>query len=181
MRCFMSLLALMVLANVTRAEPVDNPEFTSWAKFPAGSSVTMKTVTQLKDFKSEVKVTSKLVSVAADKLVIETESITVVNGMEFKGPPMKRDVLKKVDVPKAADPAVPPVKPEGKTESGTETLKIAGTEVKTKWTKFQTKANGTDVESQTWTSEDVPGMMVKVVTNSGETKMTMELVEIKKP
>jgi hypothetical protein len=182
MRSILTILALVVVGAVSRAEPMENPEFASWSKFKPGTSLTMKTVSQLKDIKSEVKVTTKLVEVGAEKLVLEMESISVLNGMEFKAPAMKRDVPKTVDVPKTPEQAVAkPGKPEGTTEEGTETVKVSGTEVKTKWFKYKSKANGVEVDGQTWTSDEIPGGMVKMLTNAGETKMTMEVVEFKKP
>jgi hypothetical protein len=183
MRTVVSCFALLIVATIALADPVENPEYTSWSKHKAGTSVTTKTSSKIKDISSEVKTTTKLVEVGKDKLVLETETATVVNGMEFKAPGMKRDVQKSIDVPKpkAGEKAPAPGKPEGTTEEGAETLKIGGTEVKTKWYKYKSKTPTGEVSGQTWMSEDVPGQLVKMEVTAGDVKTTTEVIEFKKP
>lgn len=182
---FRSVLAACVLAAAPTAgfaaEKIDNPEFKSWAGYKPGASVTLKTVTDFAGNKTESLMTNKLVEVGADKLVIETTTVTKVAGMEIAGPPFKRDVPKMLDGP-TGKPAATVGKPEGTFENGTEEVKIAGTAIKTKWYKFKLEK---PVQSlgQTWMSDEVPGMIVKSVTKlEGQvaSTTTMELVEIKK-
>lgn len=183
MRPLLTLAALVVAAGSCRAEPVENPEFKNWSQFKAGATATLKTESEFNGMKSEIVITNKLVEVGADKLVLETTTVSKFNGMEFKQPPTKRDVTKTIDLPKAAGdkPTAKPEKPEGTTEEGTETLKIDGKDVKTKWVKFKNKTPDGDVEGQTWTSDDVPGMVVKNVTKTKTVTTTMTLTEFKKP
>ncbi len=173
---------LFVTASVTHADPVDNPAFKSWAKFKPGTSITMKTESEFSGMKSEITIISKLVEVGKEKCVIEVETISKVNGMEFKAPAMKQDVPKTFDIPKPKDGKEPKVElPDVKKEDGEETLKISGIEVKTKWSKYKSKTAAGESEGQTWLSEDVPGGVVKSVSKSGTVSTKMELVEIKKP
>jgi hypothetical protein len=129
--------------------------------------------------------TTTLIETGDEKLVVETTSVANVAGMVIKSPPFKRDVQKTVMVTKGLKKEdVQGGKPPGTTEEGTETLKIAGTEVKTKWYKFKSDVGGTKTESKMWTSDEVPGMMVKMEASSAgavATTTKMELVEIKKP
>ena len=119
-----------------------------------------------------------------DKLVLDTSSMTKVNGMEIKSPVVKRDVPKTFTIPKVEKPKDDPKVEKPKTEEGTETLKVGGVEVKAKWYKVTQDVMGTKTNSQTWTSDDVPGGLVKMVTKTSGTvegTITMEVVEFKKP
>lgn len=182
MRCLFSIGFVLALAVAAKAEPVDNPAYKSWSNFKPGTQITMKTESEFNKMKSEILIVTKLVEVGKDKCVIEVETISKINGMEFKAPAMKQDVPKTFDVPKPKDGKDPKVDlPESKKEEGTETVKISGLEIKTKWIKYKTKTPAGDSEGQTWLSDDVPGGLVKSVTKSGDISTSTELIEIKKP
>ena len=183
------ILALGLLVLVPGIAPADetiaNPEFACWSKFKKGTSVTLKMTTMAAGTKSETTVTTTLVETSADKLVVETTSVANVAGMVIKSPAFKRDVQKTVMVPKGLKKEeLQGGKPPGTVEEGTETLKIAGKEIKAKWYKSKSEAAGTKSETKMWMSDDVPGMMVKMeASTAGAFASTtkMELVEIKKP
>jgi hypothetical protein len=185
---FAAAVVFALVARPAFAEDKDtypNPEFGTWSKCKAGTSVTLKTTTDAAGMKSELLMTNTLVEVGADKLVIETTNTIKVNGMEIKTPAQKREITKTIMVPKGVkkdDPANG--KPKGTTEEGTETLKVAGMEVKTKWYKAAVEVAGVKSETKHWVSDDVPGMVVKSVTTTTgavNSTTTMELIEIKKP
>jgi hypothetical protein len=161
---------------------IDNPEYTSWSKYKPGTTVKMTIVNNAGGQKFEIARTSKLVEVTAEKCVLEDEGMTKVAGMEVKQPATKRDVPKTLEVDAKSADAIKAVKPEGTTEEGTETLKVSGTEIKTKWYKFKSKAAGgaAATEGQMWMSEEVPGLMVKMTTKTDQSEMKMELVEFTK-
>ena len=182
----MTPAVLVVCAGLAPAQDkVDNPEFANWSKFKKGTSVTLKTVSSFNNMSSEASVTSTLVEVGADKLVIEMTSAVKASGMEFKAPPTKRDVTKTITLPndyKKEDFAKG--RPPGTYEEGSETIKVGGIDVKAKWYKYKADMDGTKTEAKMWMSGDVPGMMVKSeMTTLGAiaTKTTMEIAEIKKP
>ena len=183
--CFVSVAALALAAGATSAEDtVPNPEFTGWAKFKKGTSVTVKTTTTGGGTTSETLSTSQLVEVGPDKLVIEYVSVTTVNGMELKLPTSQREIPKSLPLPKGAKKGDPPPKPPVPTETGAETLKIIGLELKTTWSKNKVEVAGTTSESKVWMSDEVPGAMVKMestVTGVVNSTTKTELVEIKKP
>jgi hypothetical protein len=191
MRLTRPVVALAVLALVAcpaaAQDSVPNPEFASWSKYKPGTRVTLKSTSEAAGVNSEFTMTTTLVEVGADKLVVETETVVNAGGMEFKTPGQKRDVPKSVAIPKGAKKENQPAaagKPPGTYEEGTETLKVAGTEVKTKWYKYKTEQDGIKVESQMWMAEDFPGMLVKNVTKTSGTVASttrMEVVEFKKP
>jgi hypothetical protein len=182
----MTLAIVLALPAMAAAQDkVNNPEFANWSKFKKGASVTLKSTSEFNKMSSETLIIFTLVEVGADKLVIETTSVAKVNGMEIKVPPMNRDVTKTVELPKGVKKEdFTAGKPPGTTEEGTETLKIGGTEVKTKWYKYKADVDGTKTEAKMWISDDVPGMMVKSeMTLSGKFASTtrMEVTEFKKP
>ncbi len=179
-----SVAVLALAAGAASAQDAaPNPEFSGWAKFKKGTSVTVKTTTIGGGATSETLSTSTLVEVGADKLVIEYVSVTNVNGTELKLPTSRREIPKTVPQPKGAKNGDPPAKPVP-TETGTETLKIIGLELKTTWSKNKVEAAGTTSESKVWMSDEVPGAMVKMestVTGVVTSTIKTELVEIKKP
>lgn len=183
------LAAVAVLALVARpalaADTIPNPEFNSWSKFKKGTSVTMKVASVAAEVKSEIVTTTTLVEVAADKLVLETESAIKINGMEIKMPAEKRDVLKTLELPEGTKKEdVTAGKPPGATEEGTETLKISGVEVKTKCYKYSGEVAGTKTESKVRVTAELPGTMVKSVTTAtgaSTSTTTVEVTAFKKP
>jgi hypothetical protein len=182
MRTLLTLAALVAVVSAASAEPIDNPAFKSWSKFKPGTQISMKTESEFNKMKSEIVIVSKLVEVGADKCVIEVETTTKINGMEFKAPAMKQDVPKTYDLPKPKDGKGPKVEtPDVQKEEGKETLKIGGVEVKTTWMKYKSKSKAGESEGQTWMSDDVPGGLVKSVSKSGDVSTKTELIEIKKP
>ena len=183
---FTAATVFVLFAGLAAAQDkVDNPEFANWSKFKKGTSVTLKVISTFNNMSTESTITSTMVEVGADKLVIEMTSVVKSGAMEFKSEPVKRDVSKTVTLPKEFKKEdFAKGKPPGTYEEGTETLKVGGMDVKTKWYKYKADVDGIKTEAKMWTSEDVPGLMVKSeMTTSGAVATTtkMEITEIKKP
>jgi hypothetical protein len=180
-----AVLVALAAGPAPAQETVDNPEFATWSKFKPGTSITIKSTTTANGMATELAMTVTLVEVGTDKVVLETSGVTKAMGMEFKLPASKRDSPKTITLPKdVPKPPAPGAKPEGTYEEGTETVKAAGTEFKTKWYKTKAEAGGVKTESKMWISDDVPGTVVKMESKSSgaataETKF--ELTEFKKP
>jgi hypothetical protein len=182
MKRILTVLAVLAFAPLSRAEEIDNPSFKSWAKHKVGTTVTMKTVSDVAGQKTEAVMTSKLVELTADKAVVEMTVTTKVAGMEFTTPATKMENPKKIKVegkkPEAAG------KPEGVVKEGEETVKVGGKEYKAKFYETKTKTPSGDVEGKIWMSDEVPGGMLKMESKlsgavAGTT--TMEVTEIKTP
>ena len=183
-----SLASVVVLAlaagGASAEDTIENSEFANWSKFKKGTSVTVKTTSTANGFTSEIVSTSTLVEVGADKVVVEYVTVTKFNGMEVKAPAARREIPKTIAVvkdPPKRDPKDPKVT---EMETGTETIKIIGLELKTKWTKNKVDAGETKVESKVWMCDDIPGMMVKMessMTGTVTSTTKVELVEFKKP
>ena len=171
-----AVVVLMAVAASPAADDkkkVENPIFKSWAKYKPGTSVVMKTSLDAGGMPLETVTTTTLVEVKDDKVVVEVESVTKFMGKETKAPATKQDLLKEYEVGKVPD-TDPKVKPEGKTEDGKKKLKVGGTEFECQWVKY----TGKEVESETYISDDVPGMMVKTVSKAKTGGMTMEVTEV---
>jgi hypothetical protein len=177
----LALAAGLALAD----ETIDGPEFHSWSKFKPGTSITFKATTTAAEASSEATMTVKLLEVADEKVVLETSGVTKVAGMEFKVPTSRRDSTKTITIPKGVPkPPKPGDKPDGTYEEGTETIKAAGQEFKTRWYKTKTEIGGVKIESKMWICEDVPGTMVRMEsksTGASTADSKFELVEFKTP
>src|SRR5262245_32215839 len=129
-----TLAVLALIAGPAAAQDsIPNPEFASWSKYKPGTRVVLKSSSEAAGVKSEFTMTTTLVEVGADKLVVETETLIKAGDMEFKTPGEKRNVPKTLTIPKGAKKEDAPAtdKPAGTYEDGTETLKVSGMEVKT--------------------------------------------------
>lgn len=182
------ILALVVSLGGGAAgaqEKMENPTYASWAKHKVGTAITLKSTTTSTMFSSETLIGMKLVEVTGEKVVIETTGKSKVAGMEVELPPMKQDHLKTIELPKGAKKEdLAAGKPAGTTKEGTETVKVGGQDVKTKWYEYEVKTKDSAMTAKMWMSDDVPGSLVKMETKvltplAADTKM--ELVEIKKP
>src|SRR5262249_31604251 len=182
---FLAAAALLLSAGYSLAETVDNPEFANWKKFPKGTTVTLKITSKMGEMTSETSLTHKLIEVGDDKVVLESSAVIKSMGRETKAPTRKREVPRKTELPKGAKKGdCTRGTPPGTTEEGTETIKVAGKSLKTKWYKYKIEMGGVKADSKMWSSDEVPGMIVKMdASSSGAVSSTMkvELVEFKKP
>lgn len=180
-----AVLAVFAGGLALAQEKVENPEYASWAKHKKGTAVTLKSTTVAGAINSESVITTTLADIGADSLTVEMAVTSKVNGMEFKNPPIKREIAKSVALPAGVKKEdFGKVAAGAKAEEGTETVKVGGAEYKAKWYKSKTKAGDGEVESKVWMSDDVPGGLLKTVaTTTGATPatVTLEVVEVKKP
>lgn len=182
--CFASVVTLVLAGAASADDTMPNSEYTNWSKFKKGTTVTVKMTSVAAGITSETVSTSTLVEVGADKVVVEYVSVTKSGGTEVKTPAAQREIPKTIAVVKKDKNDDPNAPKEVSSENGTETLKILGRELKTKWTKNKVEVAGITTESKVWMCDDVPGMMVKMEsTSTGAFASTVkvELIEFKKP
>jgi hypothetical protein len=174
----LAAVAALVLsvAAANAADKIDNPLYKSWAKYKPDTSVTTKTSIEAGPTTIETITTTKLLEVKDDKVVVEVSVTSKIMGMETKQPATKQDIPKQVDVG-----SVPPglgadktAKVDGQSDTGKKKVKVGGTEYECQWVKVK---NG-DTEGETFTSEDVPGMVVKMVSKAKTGGMTLEATDI---
>jgi hypothetical protein len=172
-------VAVALTAGAAFAEKIDNPLYKHWAQFKPGTTATVKTESDMAGNKSEMENTSTLVEVTADKAVVETKMSMVVGGSKMDMPASKMEVAAKID---KVDTTAAGTKPAIK--ESTEDVDVAGTKVSCKVVEMTNEANGMKTVSKSWTSDKVPGMMVKMESTmdgamKGTTKMMMTSMTIK--
>lgn len=159
---------------------VDNRVYKSWAKYKPGTAVVQKQTTERDGTKSEAITTMTLVEVKDDKVVIETEFVIKLNGMEEKSPARRSEVPRQLDEAVGFDPKTG--KPEGTIEEGKEKVKVDGTEYECRWFKIKGKRKLTsgvvEVEGKVWLSDDMPMRVVKMEGKTTAGTVTMEVTEV---
>jgi hypothetical protein len=158
----------------------ENPLYKSWARHNIGTSITTKTVSESMGQKTEMAIVMTLLEKSEERVVVETKMSMTVAGNTMDLPAQSMDIPATAPEVPAADEDNPDVpKPEIKESS--ETIKIAGKEYKAKLTESTTVIGGMKVRSKSWTSDEVPGMMLKtetIVEGEGASESTMELTKI---
>ncbi len=73
--------------------------------------------------------------------------------------------------------------PERFNSQGEETIKLAGRDFKTQWFDSNGQTEAGKSQTRTWMSDEVPGKLVKAVTQvpSAKNTTTVELIELKIP
>ena len=167
---------------VTGGESFENPGYKLWAKFPVGSRVVQKTTTETEDNTTGKTVTTisyTLKQKTDDFIVVESQATTAhYTGRVETNPPSETKTRKMFTLP----PGVK--KPEPKTEEqGEEELTVAGKAYHTKWSKTKDSTEAGPLFLQTWTSEEVPGGLVKSISKVPAKKatITVEVTEVKIP
>jgi len=158
-------------ASKATAKAPANP----WEAFGVGSYAKQKMTSVMNMAGKKTSTTSEmkqtLVEKTADKAVVEIETTTM--GMTNK---TKMDIpLTAPAVTAAATTQAPPPLSTGK-----ETLTVAGKSLDCQWVETETNQGGNKSNVKVWTSSDVPGGAVKMVTKTTspmEMEVTSELVE----
>ena len=142
-RMFALLMFLVSGGAVIGQEKVDNPEFAGWVKFKKGARVTLKSVIVSDGLETEMVQIVTLLDLTADKAVLELKGMTKTVAKEYKIEPATIDVLRQVPLPPGVKPEEFANKPPGFVKGGTETVKLAAGEFKTKWFETERKFDGT--------------------------------------
>jgi hypothetical protein len=171
------LLGVMGLVGGARgAEMVDNPTYQNWAKYKPGTFVTLKTSgTSMRNgvaVASAMTTTQKLVSVDAEKAVVEMTLTTSAEGVERAMPARKVEIKAKMEKrPADAAAASSDDKEEvSDVKAGTDTVEFKGRKLATTTQEQTTKmvGSGLTIHTKSWTSEEVPCGVVRMeVTREG--------------
>lgn len=170
---------LFVTAAGLRADDpaAENKGYRAWKNFPIGTHVTYQSSTQVGAEATVTRITHKLVGLTSEKAIVETSAVVTARGRERKQAPVS------AEIPRTGKPeAETGPKPE-KLDEGTESLTVAGRSFTARFTKTRVVTEGTTIETTAWTSDEVPGGLVKLVakmTGRREGRTTMELVAVGK-
>src|SRR5262249_12798856 len=129
-----------------------------WGGFKVGSYVHMKTTVSTQvmgkaiDTSTDMKMT--LAELTSDKAILDVETTAMGNTTKSR-----------TEIPLTATASVgTPQATAGQTpKNGTDTITVAGKSLDCKTVELDTEAGGNKVNSKTWTSDQVPGFLVKSV------------------
>jgi hypothetical protein len=155
---------------------IDNPAYQSWAKFKVGTWVEYQTDSEAMGNKNTIITTQTLKTLTPDTATIVIQSSMTVGGKKMDMPPQTQEITSKIKRP----PAPPAAGDAPKTEQGTEDVQVDGKTYSCKWTEVTSEQNGMKTTSKTWSSDDVPGSIVKIqssTTGSMTATNTMALVK----
>lgn len=173
---FVAALALAAPLRADDSKPgapppmkkIENPTYTEWARFKVGAFVEMTNDSEVSGNKSSTKMTTKLLEMTAEKLVLETTMVSKMGDQEYALPASKQDVPKMLEVP---DVKTPEPKPEEKPKvvEGSDTIDVAGKKVACKTTEIKYDNSGTKGWVKTWSTKEIPGGVARSESTS-ETK-----------
>jgi hypothetical protein len=177
--------ALAVPPKPPAGEPVEHPSYKPWGRFPVGTSVTVRTITDSKKTAghTETHIVYTLKEKGDDFVVVESQATTkYADGRTEKNPPASTRTPRMIALP-------PGIKREdwGKAEKGGETgaekLKVLGRDFDTTWHKSKGSTDAGAFVQQVWSSDAMPGGLVKSVTEvkAVEETTTLEVVALAIP
>jgi len=172
------LVGALVCTSASAAEMIDNPAYEAWAQYEPGSFVSHKGVTQTQGMNIVASTTNTLKEVTAEKVVIEIKTSVSMGGQQMPPSTQNMDIPAKVEEPDET------AKPK-EIEKGTEELEVKGKKIKTEWVKVEMTQQGVTMTATTWSSDEVPGKLVKMVSETttpmvSKTEMTVEDYKIEK-
>jgi hypothetical protein len=180
----MALFGLLMVAPTVLAqgEQVENPIYRNWADFAEGARVTYRTVTEAADNTTEMSTVYTLIEMTDTKAVIEIIVTIRVNGEETANPAQRFEHARYFMLPPGVNRGNFG-KPQGLLEQGAETITVNGTEYEARWRKTKNRVEAGDTFTQSWSSPEVPGGLLRSVSETPATGSvtTIELVDIQLP
>jgi len=182
----MSLIKRMTLAVIATGwmscglavagEMIDNPQYEHWSQFKPGTYVVTRSKQVAAGQTTETEVKTELKSVSKEKVVLEMTSVTKMQGQEIAMPPQTFEHPAKYEKPELPEGEAEDAETEKpKTKEGEEKIEVAGKKMDTKWYEVVSDNEGFKTHSKSWMSEDMPGQVVKSVTEMvGEMPMNVE-------
>jgi len=183
-KMMLATMAIGMMASVALCEDmVENPQYKSWSAFKVGTVVKMQMNTSTKvgdmEMATKMAMTTTLKELTADKAVVEMVAEMDMNGTKTAMPAQKQEIPAKVAAGAASQPAGVTVTKKGE---GDEEVAVGDKKYKCHWVENQMTSDQMEGTSKTWTCSDVPGGMVKMVSDTSKpmkSQTTMELTEFK--
>jgi hypothetical protein len=181
-----ALVALAMVAPAALAdEMVDNPQYKSWAGCKVGAMVKMVTTSEVDaggmKMTTKSTMTSTLKELTPEKAVVETVTEMDMGGTKTAMPATKQEIPARVKA-SAAQPATMEGAKVTKKGEGDEEIAVGGKKYKCHWVETETVSDQMASTSKVWTSPEIPGGTVKMVsdvTKPMKSKTTMEVTEFK--
>lgn len=175
---------LSVCAGVARGqEEVENPIFKNWNRFPVGSKVTYSSVTESEESETKQELIYTLKEKTKERVVIGRQVVFILpDGTRNEIPEMTSQNARTYRLApgfKRPDPDNPP----GLMDKGEEVVELVGRKIKTEWFKSKMRVEAGDMFTRSWSSVDVPGGLVKSISETPATKSVhrIELIAMEIP
>ena len=183
-----AFLGLSLLAPAARGqdaaagEMVDNPAYQSWASHKVGTTVSYESTTDAAGQKFKAQTTTKLIELTPEKAVVEQTSKIDIPGAPAQ-PARKEALPAKVKKSELFATGTLPAGVKGQAkEKGKAKVQVGGKSYDCQVWEFTIDANGVKSTGTTWTSDKVPGTLVKMESSAevGGQKMktTMALTKL---
>jgi hypothetical protein len=183
-----AILAVCLLTPVSRAaaadeELVDNPAYKSWSEHKVGSAVTYQSNTVIGAQTIKTEISQKLVELTPAKAVVEVSVKIDIPGAQAP-PAQKTELAAKVKKSEATVGKLPEGMKGEMKEKGTEKIDVGGKSYTCKVVEFSGEQNGVKTQGKSWTSDQIPGTLVKMETTANvggqDMKTTMAVTKIDK-
>ncbi len=150
-----------IAVEAPRGERVENPSFASWAAFPVGTVVVRTSVTE------EIGRPEKTTTTSAFTLVEKTDaSVTLelktrttrYDGLVMDNPPDRFSTDRYFHLPSGRKPT-----PPAPTKELAEPMIVGAKPYRVRWAESRDRNEGGEVFVTTWTSDAMPGGLVKSI------------------
>jgi len=166
-----------------KGELVEHPTYRQWKAFPEGTTVTRKTTTdsELTPGMTVTVLVTSLKQKTDDFLVLESQSTTTyADGRVNEHKPVESKIPRKIRLPEGMS-AENWGKPQGTLVE--EEVEAAGKKYRARKTESKGTTDAGDLYQTVWSSDEMPGGLVKSVSKVPAVKETtiIEITEVKVP
>ncbi|MEW4569200.1 hypothetical protein AB1L88_15155 [Tautonia sp. JC769] len=165
-----------LLATASQAQTAESPVYQSWARVPVGTRMIQKTVSVGSDGSRQESRTIQVLQSIDDEVATVEQIYVDPQGEEFTQVFRHRRRVVLLPGVKAENLGIPP----NASDSGAETLELAGRAFETRWYDTTGQAEAGTMLIRTWYSKQVPGLIVKSLTRieGFPSTTTNELVDL---
>ncbi len=153
-----------IAIDLPKGERVENPAYANWAAFPVGTVVERKSVTEEigRPEKTTTTSTFTLVAKTDTSITLELKTRTTrYDGFVMDNPPDRFSTDRYFHLPPGRKPADPTPLKEIDTP-----LIVAGKPYRVRFVESRDRNEGGEVLVKTWTSDAMPGGLVKSITET---------------
>ena len=175
-----ALLLAPAAARGAEGEMVENPAYTSWAKYKPGTKIDTDMTMDAGGQQMTMKIARELLKVENDHVLIEATTTMSIPGVPAgQGQKQKMKIAAKVakgqeQMPEGATGTVKPL--------GNEKVEVAGKTYDCRVVEFEGTSQGMKSAGKIWNSDEMPGAMVKMdmtsQSPSGPSTMAMRVVSV---
>lgn len=169
-----------VVAPEEIGERVENPAYSNWSAFPVGTVVVRRSVTEEigRPEKTTTTSTFKLLEKTDDRIVLELKTHTTrYDGLVMDNPPDRLTTDRYYHLPPNSK------KHDAKSDGTEETVAVKERRFRSRVVVARDRNEGGEVAVRTWTSKEMPGGLVKSISDTPAVKKrtTIEVTDVHIP